>query len=297
MLCPVDLLGICVGPAGVRISNLGAGAPKYVRELDLAAQFLNVEVLLRVLGFLISGKPHSSFVPFLKSPPKPLPLYKGYIVASPSTCINVLWFSKYLHVLTFIGAATQPLGIRQAATTFICQVKCVDPRVRDGGKITGSEPLGTWTWCSPSRVICFSFLISESWRMTGDGDILTEVYLSQGQGLCQWWMKADLGQEDTQSPFTCWFLKLIRSPQVNSPHAHQLHRLVHPHSGIGAHVTKSVDSVGADLKTSPGTVNEQDSEQCLWYASWWKTQGRGDEMQIWVCFYLHKGTLESYFRK
>lgn len=36
-----------------------------------------------------------------------------------------------------------------------------------------------------------------------------------------------------------------------------LQRLVYPPSGVGGHTARKVDSVGADLKTSLGRINEE----------------------------------------
>lgn len=94
------------------------------------------------------------------------------------------------------------------------------------------------------------------------------------------------------SPFTSWlplphgicgFLKLVRTPpseEAKYPAVGSwLNRLVHPHSGLRGHVTEHVDTVGADLKTSPGRV-KHNAEQCVWCPPCDTSRERGDEIQI-----------------
>lgn len=63
-----------------------------------------------------------------------------------------------------------------------------------------------------------------------------------------------------------------------------MNRLVDPHSGVGGHIIRNMDTVEADLRTSLGRVNEKGKmhNSVCGMLLCEKSQERGDKMQISV---------------
>lgn len=160
-----------------------------------------------------------------------------------------------------------------------------------------------WTWPSTLGSYAFLlvlFLIPE--RMMGD--LLLERCLKEAGACVTYKWRLALHKKTFISihlltPTTAWHLWVpytCKKPPSGQPRCpsvgSQLNRLLDPHSGVGGHTTRNMDTVGADLKTFLGRVNEKgkDAQQWMWYASLWKKPGNGGwnaDFSAFICIQEH----------
>lgn len=227
---------------------------------------------------------------------------------------NILWFSRYFHILAFICRLhPSPVGKTNERRHYLhlfVRWSILGLRANDLGTVTRQQEAGKWA-CTPTpKFLCFP-LCFHPWHLGNhrrpsprnmphkEAEVPTQGEM-KGEGWL--WTRWRL------SPFTCWcllprgicgFLKLVGSPQVNRPRyptiGSWLSRLVHPQVGLEG-TSQGTGTLLADLKTSVGMSQwkKRDAEQCVWCAPNDTSRGRerwNSRLKYFICIKEHTGKL------